>query len=477
MREKISIALSFCLIGALILSGCGCKNKTSNYKVSLEIWGLFDDSGTFYKAIDEYKKRNPLVGEITYKKLTIDSYENDLRDSLATGKGPDIFLIHNTWLSKHQDKMAPAPQAVVNLKQVQDSFPDVVVQDFTKNSNVYALPLSVDSLALYVNKDILNQAGITRPPQSWIEFDEVVRKVTKVDSFGNIRISGAAMGMSSDANPGDGKINRATDILTLLMMQSGAEMLNQQNNMATFANYVETQAGQPKSPGQMALEYYEKFANASSAEYCWNSRMHNSIDSFIEGQVAMMLNYSWLISKIELKAPKLNFGVYLVPQNIDQQGKGLKINFANYWGFAVSKNRLTDNQTAGSTGQNAATNDQRIFEAWRLVRYLAMNPSYSQDLPRSPVSGESAKFDSAADYAAKQKKPAARRDLIEVQMEDPLLAPFVQGNLIAHTWAQPDNLAVERIFDDMIDDVVLKNISSRDAIEKAQNAVNLLIKK
>lgn len=479
MKKHLSIFLFLLIIAGLFLSGCGCKQKTANYKANLEIWGLFDDSDTFSKVIDEYKKRNPNIGDVVYKKLVVNTYENDLRDALATGKGPDIFLIHNSWLPKHQDKLAPAPQNIVNLKQAQDSFPDVVAADFTRDQDVYALPLSVDSLALYVNKDYFNQAGISRAPQTWTEFDETVRRLTKTDAQGNIILSGAAMGMSSDSSSGDGKINRATDILTLLMLQSGTQMLDKATKLATFAEYTATLDNQQISPGQMALTYYTKFTDPKAKEYCWNSLMHNSVDSFVEGRTAMILNYSWQIQSIQNKAPKLNFGVSPVPQNIDQSGKGINVDFANYWGFAVSKNKV-EGDTVAETGaqKSTATNEQRVAEAWKFLRYLTMNPSYSSgpDL-KAPSGADSAKFDPAADYAIKQKKPAARRDLLGPQTNDPMLAPFAQGDLIARSWPQPDNLAVEKIFDSMIDDVVLRNVDVEKAINSAQNSVNLLVKK
>lgn len=478
MNKKISIAASFLLIVTLsFLSGCGCKPRVPNYQVNLEVWGLFDDSDVMAKAINEYKRRNPLVKEINYKKLTVDSYENDLRDALASGNGPDIFLIHNSWFAKHQDKLAPAPDTVVNAKQVQDSFVDVVSQDFVKESRVYALPLSVDSLALYYNKDILNQAGVSTPPKTWAEFDEAVMKITKVDTFGNIILSGATMGASSDASAGEGKINRATDILTAIMMQAGAEMYSSQSNSATFSDSTQKSLADNGQvpPGQAALSYYTKFSNRDNREYSWNSTMHNSVDSFIEGQSAMTLNYSWLIPRIQSKAPKLNLGISTLPQNIDKSGNGLNINFANYWGFAVSKIKASQSDPNSGGGGTQATNDQRVGEAWRFVRFLTMSPSFSQDTDFKVA--QDPKYDPAAEYAETQKKPAARRDIIAQQKDDIMFAPFAEGNLVAKSWPQPDNLAVEKIFDAMIDDVALKNADPRKAVEQAQKDVNLLIKK
>jgi multiple sugar transport system substrate-binding protein len=489
MTKKISVIFSFLLIlSMMVLSGCGCAtNSTSSYEVRLEVWG-FDDSDAIAKVINEYRKRNPRVKEVVYKKLTINTYETELMDALATGNGPDIFLIHNTWLPKHAGKLASAPvdnlssnQApVITPKQVQDQFADVVSSDFVSDGKVYALPLSVDSLALYYDKDMLNQAGIAIPPATWLDFDDAVKKITHVDSLGNINPSGAAMGMSSDTSLGTGKINRATDILTLLMMQSGVDMINPQTKQAAFGDFTTATYGGEMSPGESALAYYTKFSDPSKVEYSWNSQQHNSVDAFIEGKTAMMINYSWFIPRIQSKAPKLNLGVAKIPQNKDKKGNGLDIDFANYWGYAVSKNKVANQEFVTEAQQNRhtyATDDQRIAEAWKFIRFLTMPQSASADLPVAPAGTDSINFDPAAEYAANLAKPAARRDLIDKQKSDILLSPFAAGNLIAKSWLQPDNVAIEKIFDDLIDNVVLKGMKIHDAMQQAQNSVNVLMRK
>jgi ABC-type glycerol-3-phosphate transport system substrate-binding protein len=257
-------------------------------------------------------------------------------------------------------------------------------------------------------------------------------------------------------------------------------MISSQTKQAGFADFTNATYGGEIPPGESALAYYTKFSNPAKAEYSWNSLQHNSVDSFIEGKTAMMLNYSWLIPKISERAPKLSLGTARVPQNKDKAGNGMVIDFANYWAYAVSKNK-TQNQEAVAMAQKNkrtyATNDQRAAEAWKFIRFLTMPQSFSADLPVPAASSESANFDPATEYIKNQVKPAARRDLIEKQKSDILLSPFVEGNLIAKSWAQPDNLAVERIFDDLIDNVVLKNENIHDAMKQAQNAVNVLLRK
>jgi ABC-type glycerol-3-phosphate transport system substrate-binding protein len=83
-------------------------------------------------------------------------------------------------------------------------------------------------------------------------------------------------------------------------------------------------------------------------------------------------------------------------------------------------------------------------------------------------------IDPTAEYLAKTKKPAARRDIVEEQQNDVRLAPFAYGNLIAKNWYQGNPEAVDGIFVDMIEAVVRGEKSSQDALSTAANRINLL---
>ena len=111
MNQKIKIISALFLIGGLLLvSGCGCKQKTgANYKVSLEVWGILDDGTALQGIFDNYKKINPNVSNIVYKKFDVDTYQQELTNALAAGNGPDIFVINNTWLPSYKDKLVPIP--------------------------------------------------------------------------------------------------------------------------------------------------------------------------------------------------------------------------------------------------------------------------------------------------------------------------------------------------------------------------------
>ncbi|QQS21077.1 MAG: extracellular solute-binding protein [Candidatus Moraniibacteriota bacterium] len=199
----------------LLLSGCGLRTSDTTYKMNLEIWGVFDDSDAFQQVIGKYKELNPNVGEVSYRKFAVDTYRQDLIEALAAGKGPDIFLVRNSWTPSFSDKIVPAPEGMMTERNYRDTFVDTVSDDFISNDNkILGVSLSVDSLALYYNEDLLNAAGIATPPKTWDEFQDDIRLLTRINSFGEITQAGAALGTAEN-------INRSTDILSALFLQNG----------------------------------------------------------------------------------------------------------------------------------------------------------------------------------------------------------------------------------------------------------------
>jgi multiple sugar transport system substrate-binding protein len=458
LTNKFRIISAFLVIFTLIvLSGCGFKSSPpKRYPVKLEIWGLFDDSDTFANTFETYRKANPNVQDIIYKKLSPDTYQKELVEALASGQGPDIFLIQNTWLPSFQDKISPVTPDILTEQKFRNDFVDVAASDFVDQGKIYAVPLSVDSLGLYYNKDLFNQAGITAPPVTWDDFVDDVRKLTKVDGTGLVQQSGAAIGTAYN-------INRSTDVLSLLMLQDGTQMTDARQTRALFdqGNSQRDNNGNINIPGKNALDFYTQFARANSTFYSWNPTLHYSIDAFGEGTVAMMLNYSWQIPVIRNKAPKLNFAIAPVPQ----LAASAPINFPNYWAFTVAKNKVAATFTSGSQ-KIQVPNDVRVAEAWNFLKFLAAKPDGTTSAPA---------FDAAADYVQKTNKPAARKDLIEKQKTDVDLGVFAQGNLIAKDWREVDPTAIESIFASMIDSVNKGAATNMDALKSAATQVTQLM--
>lgn len=464
MKKIISVFLIFTFI---VFSGFGCKEKTVEYSTSLEMWGLFDDTHEYTKSFQTYSKAHPFVSSINYRKFADEeTYKKELLDYMAAGKGPDIFMIHNTWLPEFQDKIVPVPASIISEIDFKDNFVDVVADDFYVDGQVYGVPLSVDSLALYYNKDIFNAAGIIDPPKTWAEVDDITQRITSIDRYGNIEQSAIALGTYEN-------INRSTDILSLMMMQLGTEMSNRESKIATFDEPVSIN-GTVRSPAKDALEYYTAFAQASQPIYTWNRSMDYSIDDFYEGDVAMMINYSWHYNTIKAKNAKLNFDVAEVPQfSLNQVGG--QVNYANYWVLVVSKNK----QETVSNGLTI-TNDMRTSESWQFLKAMTFPTGDNPMIFYNVVNGQPFQIQFGDDltelYLDTEGKPAARKDLIKKQKNDIKLRPFASGNLIARSWYQKNSKDVEKHLGEMITSVQLGRSSVSEAIELAANRITQLMK-
>lgn len=442
------------MLTTLVLSGCGLRDQTEAYVVDLEVWGIFDDSNAYQEIFNAYKGINPHV-RITYRKFPVDTYKQDVLDALAAGNGPDIFLVRNSWTPAFSDKIVAAPAEMIDERTFRDALVDVAADDFVEDGNVVGVPLSIDSLGLYYNKDLLGAAGIAAPPVTWEEFMDDVRLLTRIDSFGNIVQSGAALGTSEN-------INRSTDILNALFLQNGMQLPMGKTEPISLATSV----------GSNALDFYAQFADSTSSLYSWNPRMHYSIDAFYEGTVAMMTNYSWHYETIRRKNSKLNFAVAPLPQLSGKQ----PFNFANYWGFVVAKNK----QAPKGTTDKDAFEKARQHESWEFLKFLAFpnNGTVTLSNAFSDASQSfSIQYDPAAEYLARTKKPAARRDLAGKQHTDPILGPFADGNLIARNWYQTDPESIENILAETITSVNYGQASAYQALSTAENRINQLRKR
>lgn len=434
MNKKFFVI--FILFVFLMTSALGCKKKTveeSTEPIELTYWRVYDGEDDFDQIIQAYNALHPYI-TINYKKLRYDEYEEALLNAFAEDRGPDIFSIHNTWMKKYESKLEALPSQTsmiyqveqgtikkelvsetrtsnsITLKELKQNFADVVYSDVVLNNQIYGLPLSVDTLAMYYNQSLFDQAGIVSVPKYWnAEFQQTVKKLTKQDSKGNITQSGVALGGSTN-------IERYSDILSVLMMQNGADMMSD-GGQVLFNTVPASFKNSDYNPGLMALNFYTDFANPIKEVYSWNNTLDNSTNAFASGKLAIMFGYSYHLETIKALAPKLNFFVSSLPQI---EGADTPINFANYWVEVVSKKSKHTN------------------EAWDFVQFLAS-------------------ADQVTSYLEKTNKPAALRSLISKQTSDDDIGVFANQTLTAKSWYKGKNATLmENFVAQMIDEALSK---------------------
>lgn len=407
---------------ALVSAGCGSAPAGP---VTLKIWHPFLEQEQVQDLLSAYQAKAPNV-QIEFVKKDIETYESDLVNALAAGEGPDIYVINNSWINKYKDKIEPAPENLYSIKEYKDAFIDALYNDFVINNKIYGAAMWVDSLGLFYNKDLMGTAGIATPPKTWQELEEDVRAIARQDTSGYFTRTGIAMGNVRN-------VNRAVDILYLLMLQAGATPWSSDGQYPLFANTV-TKNEQETNPGVEALEFYTSFANPNHPNYNWNDESDFSIDAFANGRSAFMINYPYTHDLIRAKSPNLNYDVAKVPQH-DLDGPS--VNFANYFALVVSK------QTESPK------------TSWDFIKFATNK-------------------DNLAKFYENNKKPSARRDLIEKQTADVDIGAFASANLTAKTFFKPDERKMDGLISDAIEAVLYRGKSAQESLEQAQSQAELL---
>ncbi len=414
-------------------SGCGCKQSSkskidSKEKINLTYWRLFDDRESIQPIIDEYQKQHKNI-TITYKKFSYDGYEQQAIDELAAGKGPDIWMVKNDWMPRHKDKLTPMPEDVMGTETYRTTFMDVAKDDFVIDNRIYGIPLSVDSLALFYNKNLFNKAGISQPPSTW---DDVIKYIPKLTKLSGNTVNQSAIALGTADN-----VSASVDIISWLMMQNGASMIDEAKEQAIFNARSKTENNQTYYPGVSAMDFYNSFANPTKQTYSWNSSMPGSVDAFLNSKVAMLLTYSYQVKLLQVKAqsksPKLNFDVAPAPQIKD----GITVNAASYWGEVVSKNC------------------QHPEVAWDFLNFLAGK-------------------DNMKKYYQSTQKPPSRKDLVEELSGEQYYGIFTVQASSAKSFYKIDNNSVDKIFLTMIRSVN-NGEKPKDAVDKAAQDVTKLM--
>lgn len=325
MKRIIIIVLSLSIVLGFIFwkfaPSISLFNKPKEESpITLTYWGLWEDDNLIKPIIAEYQKQNPKV-TINYEKKSSLNYRTRAQTQIREGVGPDVFRIHNSWLPMFQADLASAPASVFTVADYRKMFYPVAAESFIKGDQIYAAPMEIDGLALFVNEEMLNGIGGSAP-RNWQEFIDLATKMTVKDASG-IKTAGAALGTA-------GNVDHWSDILGLLLLQQPGVDLN---NVAT-------------SQVAEVLQFYTGFITDPKKK-TWDVNLPKSTDMFAQGRLGFYFAPSWRAHELRVVSPNLKFKVVAVPQ---LSGKATA--WASFWGEAVS-----------SKSKNPT-------EAWKFIKFL-----------------------------------------------------------------------------------------------------------
>src|ERR1035437_859863 len=292
---------------------------------NLTVWGVMpnDQFQILYKAATVSKNK---YINVTYIQKNQTDFDADFVQALADGVGPDVVILRDDSLYKNRNRLLVIPYTSYSQRTYKDTFTQET-EMFLSPSGVTALPLFVDPLVLYWNRDIFANALIASPPKYWDELYALSGKISTHDSSSDIIQSAIPFGEWDNVTNGK-------EILALLLLQAGTPIVSFDSQSKKYVSVLDGQFGQPISPAESTLNFYTQFSNPTSAYYSWNRALPSSLNFFLSGNLALYVGEASELFSIQQKNPNLNFDVTNIPQ---VRGNADKVDFAHIYATAIVK--------------------------------------------------------------------------------------------------------------------------------------------
>ena len=392
------------------------------------VWGTVDQGtmdAVLTKLVNDTKDAS--FRDVQYVAKNSATYQADLINAIASGQGPDLIFLSEANIGVLSDKLMLIPYNAVSQSAFVNSYVDIG-QLFLAPQGILALPLTVDPLVMYWNRDTFTAAGLSEPPKTWNDFITLAPKLTSLDAGATVRKSTVAMGTWDN-------ISHSKAVLSALMMQTGDPITSRNAAGALVSVLGAKPDNQSESPASGALRFYTDFANPSKTTYSWNRSLPNSYSAFAAGDLAVYFGLASEYRSIAERNPNLRFGVATLPQ---LQGASAKITSGTLQGLAIARG--------------------------------ALNPSgalvIAQKLTNAPA---------VLALAQQLGLPPVRRDVRVDTSSSAAAEVFVQSALMARSWADPNASATNGIFKSMIESVAAGRSNPEQAIFDAAGALRQLL--
>ncbi|MDP3958286.1 MAG: extracellular solute-binding protein [bacterium] len=387
------------------------------------MWGTMP-AAALESVLDEIMREETGL-KLSYVEKSAATFDDEFIEALAARRGPDLFFLPQDYILKYEDKVFAIPYESFSEREFKDSYVEEGELYLTP-SGALGLPVVVDPMVMYWNRDLFATEGIANPPALWEEFLVLPSKLTKRDGAGNVRQSAVSLGEFAN-------VHHAKDIIAMLMLQLGNPIV------------ARDEAGRPAStlldgagavqPGESSLRFFVGFSDPAKPTYSWNRSLAPSRQAFAAGKSAVYFGYASEFLDMRARNPHLNFDVARVPQ---VRGAKTRVNFGRVEALAITR---------------ASQNPRAAFYAAGLI----------------------ASADRAAALAEKRHLSPARRGLLGATPKDPYLAIFYESALTARGWLDPSPAETDRIFEEMVGNITSGKYRVSEALTAARDELERLL--
>ncbi|MBS1809890.1 MAG: ABC transporter substrate-binding protein [Acidobacteria bacterium] len=338
-------------------------------------------------------------------------------DAAVAGKTPPDLL---WWSPAFFPKYAKAGA----LRNIDDFITDDVHNDVydylwelgTFEGKRYLTPFSANNLGIYYNKKMLSEVGITQLPNTWEEFSEAAKKLTRNGVFGfQIPI---------------GTSEWTVWTWQCFLWQAGGEILTPDKKQAAF-----------NSPaGVAALDFWKSLYDTKLANFSETDAGYKP-DNILAGRIAMTINGPWNYAGLK-EQTAVDIGVFPLP-----------------------KKEHAATNIGGESLFLFKSNDKRERAAWEFMKFVmsadfqvdwAMNTGY---LPVSKSAANDARY-----QAFLQANPFIKA------YNDQMPAGRTRPSI-------PQYPALSQTLGKYLEAALYGKLSSKESLDKAAAEVNDLLKK
>lgn len=278
--------------------------------ITVAIWDNGQKAG-LDQIIADYTAATGNKAEIQV--ITWDQYWTLLEAGASGGDMPDVFWMHSNEVQKYMENdilMDLTDRIASSEKLEMDKFPEDIKNLYSWNGKTYAIPKDVDTIALFYNKTMFDEAGLSYPDDSWTwdDFYDAAVKLTKEDGSQY----GTAMNPSNEQ---DGWMN--------IIYSMGGKVLTDDKKASGFDD-----------PNTIkAMEFVQKLVDnvMPSATVMAETGTDVLLGS---GKIAMLSQGSWMVPQFkEHEYISANCDVAVLPKD---PTTGNRVSLYNGLGWAVS---------------------------------------------------------------------------------------------------------------------------------------------
>lgn len=302
MKRTTRTATALVAASALGLSACGDDadgGEASDVEVTMLAASYSDQTGELWEeVISGFEDENPGVTI----DLEMQSWENinDVITSRIQGnQAPDILSI-DAFAGYAQEDLLYSAEEILSEQTISD-FQEAFVENASIDGDQYGFPLLASARALFVNDDLLDEAGV-EAPTTWDELYDAAEAITEqTDMYGY----GLPLG-SEEAQAEAG----------LWFFGAGGGYGDENDITVDSPENIE------------AAEFMQQLAaDGLTQPDAGATQRTPMLDQFIQGQFGMAMALPQVIGMIDERNPDLNYSIHNIPT---QDGDDVTLGVADH---------------------------------------------------------------------------------------------------------------------------------------------------